>query len=285
VLAPEDGIEDVLAPRFTAAGADMSRVHFGRGVVIPLGEDTEHVVLPDHLDALATTVAEHEIKMIWIDSLITTLPERMKSISYSDVSRALQPLNRFAAEHGVAIVGPWHLNQSGARNSAGRIMDSLAFRTNTRSMIMVLAAGSDAPGEGIVALDKANAGSTQVPALRYRIVSGRYPVHENGVDIEAQCGVAEWIGEEELSGRELIDAAFSPDQGSQPNPTQEWLKNLLEAAGEVERQEVLTAATSVGISVSSVQRAARALDVQKRQESGQHQETGRPWRKTYWRLP
>ena len=290
VISPEDGVEDVMAPRFQAADADMNRVFFAHGVERPISDkNTDHVMLPNDVDALTATVQELDIAMIWIDSLVTTLPDGIKTISYREVSAALRPLNRFAEQHRVAIVAPWHLNKGNGHESATRMMDSRAFRTATRSVLMVIPMESqDGSTEGVVALDKANAGPTQVPALRYRLQSAWYEVEEDGVRLDASCAVADWVGPEDGDGRQIIRESFAPPGHNRATPAQEWLSDYLEKNGETERRGILeTAAESgeSGLSESAVQRAAVALHVQRREESGQNEETGRPWRKTFWSLP
>jgi hypothetical protein len=288
VISPEDGISDVMGPRFKVAGADMDRVLFAHGVFHPASAETDYgVTLPADLEALSVTVREHEIAMVWIDSLVTTFPADMKTISYHEVSAALRPLNAFAEQERMAVVAPWHLNKAGGHGSAARMMDSRAFRTATRSVLMVVPVEScEGATEGVVALDKANAGPTRIPALRYRLRSARYQVEECGAVVEADCAVADWLGPEDADGRDIIRAAFAPPERGRVNPTQEWLREYLEVQGESERQEVIEAARKEeGISESSVSRAARALRVRSREESGQDEGTGRPWRRAHWSLP
>jgi hypothetical protein len=287
MISPEDGIRDVMAPRFQVAGAAMDRVLIAQGVFHPVSGETDYgVVLPTDLEALSATVRDQEIAMVWIDSLVTTLPDAMKTISYHDVSGALRRLNGFAEREGVAVVAPWHLNKSGGHESASRMMDSRAFRAATRSVLMVVPVESSVGAtEGVVALDKANAGPTRVPALRYRLSSGRYQVEEDGDVVEANCSVAEWLGPEDADGRDIIRAAFAPPGRGQPTPAGSWLEEYLEPHGEVERQVIIEAASAVGFSESSIDRAARAMKVIRRPESGRDEKSGHPWRKSYWSLP
>jgi hypothetical protein len=54
------------------------------------------------------------------------------------------------------VIARWHLNKSEGNDTALRMMDSRAFRTATRSVLLVVA-DSENQGRGIVALDKVNA--------------------------------------------------------------------------------------------------------------------------------
>ena len=51
---------------------------------------------------------------MWIDSLVTTLPEEKKSVSYQDVARVLKALGKFAEDAGVTVAAPWHLGRFSA---------------------------------------------------------------------------------------------------------------------------------------------------------------------------
>src|SRR5204862_5458552 len=124
---------------------------------------------------------ERSTTMMWIDSLVTTLPDTMKSVSYKDTAKVLTALGDFAEHNNVAVVAPWHLNKAVGNDTALRMMDSRAFRTAVRSVLLV-APDPDKPGTGIIALDKANGGTLDVPAIPYTITSSPYTVAETDPD-------------------------------------------------------------------------------------------------------
>lgn len=288
VVAPEDGVEDVLRPRFEQAGADLDRVLFVDGVFDPTDTTDRGVVLPRDLDALGRLVREKDVAMVWIDSLVTTLPGNASTTRYQDTSNALKPIGRWADTERVAVVAPWHLNKSAGSDTGSRMMDSKAFRSATRSVLMVFAADDAAPGvtEGFVVLDKVNASTLHLPALRYRLRSADYVVIENGREVRASCGVADWIGEVEGDARAIARAALSPKAERAETESVKWLREFLQTEGETDRQTVLRAAKEeMGYSERQLSRAATSLDVSKRTETGQHPENGSPWRKAIWSLP
>lgn len=291
VIAIEDGLEDVAVPRLREAGADLTRVHFVRARYALDGNALD-VVLPRDLPAIGELVAEHDVALVWVDSLVTTLPDELKTISYKDTAKVLRALGSWAEEHRVVVAAPWHLNKGSGSDTAVRIMDSRAFRTAVRSMLLVVA-DPDAPeGEtaGIVALDKSNAGTLNVAGLRYRIRSARYVVDE--VDDEtgeviqrpASCGVAQWTGEVDGDARQVARDALAPRIEKVGGP-REWLRTYLTEEGEANRADVIAAARDDGFSVDAIKRAARAIGVHSRDESGRDDKTGRPWRRAVWSLP
>lgn len=292
VLSLEDGLADVYAPRLQEAGADLSRVHIVRA---RLGTDgAEHdVIIPRDLDVLGDElVTKVDAALVWIDSLVTTLPNELKSIAYKDTAKVLKAVGAWAEGVGVSVVAPWHLNKSSGSSSGVRIMDSRAFRTAVRSMLMVVR-DPDAPegvSQGIVALDKANGGTLAIPGLRYRIRSASYVVEETDTitgeirDVAASCGVAEWIGEVSPGQAEdLVERSLSPGMDRQ-NDTATWLKRFLDEHGPTPRKDVIDAGNLVDHSLSALKRAAARLGIQSKEVSGQHPD-GRPFRHAVWSLP
>jgi hypothetical protein len=289
VLAAEDGIEDVFVPRLAEAGADLARVHIIRGRIGP-DDGIGDVIVPRDLDLLAEVVANTSAALVWIDSLVTTLPDDMKSIAYKDTAKVLRAIGGWAETHLVAVVAPWHLNKATGSDAAVRMMDSRAFRTAVRSVLLVVPDPEAEEGvtQGIVALDKANAGTLAVPAMRYRIRSASYKVEE--VDptgtaryITTSCGVADWIGTVEGDGRAIARAALTPAIERADGP-REWLRGYLDGR-EVERKDVIAAGEKAGYSRASITRAASAIPVHSREVKGQDPATKRPFRRALWSPP
>lgn len=290
IAATEDGLEDVLVPRLMQAGADMDRVHVIRAR-IGLDGDRHAVIVPRDLALIGELIRKHAAALLWIDSLVTTLPDDMKTIAYKDTAKVLRALGEWAEVERVAVVAPWHLNKAAGSDTAVRMMDSRAFRTAIRSLLLVVP-DPDAPEgvtQGLVALDKANAGTLAVPALRYRIRSAPYVVTELDEDtgevreVTASCGVADWLGEVDGDGRQIARDALMPRIEREGGP-REWLRDYLTAEGEATRADVLAAAGEDGLSLDQIKRAARGIGVHSRDETGQD-DKGRPYRRAVWSLP
>ena len=291
VMATEDGVDEVVIPRLVQAGADLERVHI---VVERTAEDGtgELVVLPRDLDLLDDLVAKHDVAMVYVDALAMTLPAELKGISYKDVSQVLGAVGKWAQKHRVAIVCPWHMNKGTSGDTALRIMDSRAFRTAVRSMLLIVR-DPDAPEgqtHGIVALDKSNAGSLHVPALRYRLRSAPYVVEETDEDtgevceIGTSCGVADWIGELDGDGRDYARELLGSGGIETSDDAKSWLKKYLGDKGPTPRPEVIGDGKEAGYSESAVKRAATALTVYSEQKTGQDPKTGAPRKWSIWSL-
>ena len=186
------------------------------------------------------------------------------------------------------MVAPWHLNKTSGSDTALRMMDSRAFRTATRAVLLMVA-DPEKPGEGIVALDKANAGTLDVPAIRYRLRSADYTVTETDEqtceirNLAASCGVAEWVGVECGHGRQLARDLLTPAM-VRDDDAKAWLRDYLQDAGETVRKTVVAAGSAAGFGVKQLQRAAQTLGVVYRDEV-QKRPGSTPLKHSVWRLP
>jgi hypothetical protein len=255
------------------------------------GEEEDSVILPRDLTLLTEVVHEVDAALVWVDSLVTVLPDELKSISYKDVAKAMKAIGTWTDALRVALVAPWHLNKNTGGDTAVRMMDSRAFRTAVRSLLLVVAdpdAEQGGPQQGIVALDKANAGTLNVPAWRYRIRSAHYTVTEvdrrtgEVVEKPASCGVAEWIGEVEGDGRSIARAALVPRIEKQEASARQWLSHYLGTNGETLRSTVIEDGVKAGYSKTAITDAATKIPVASREEKGQ--ENGVPYRRAFWSL-
>lgn len=283
IVAPEDGVTDVAIPRLKQAGADLSMVTFVASRVFGDGQTNESgIVVPRDLALLADLAREKGAALVWFDSFVSVMPDDMKTVSYKDVNKVMQALKRFAEDMRVAVLAPWHLNKTAGSDTAMRMMDSRGFRTAVRSLLLIVA-DPERPGEGLVALDKANAtDTTKVPALRYRLTSSEYTLDELDEDTgaivthTATCGVAEFIGEEPGFGRDAAREMLAPHMEREDDP-KGWLRDYLTAAGESASEDVYKHGKEAGHSRSAIHRAAQRLGVA-------YRKGGFPNR-TWWRLP
>jgi hypothetical protein len=86
--APEDHLRSVAVPRLKMAGADL-----GSGDVCRSGGRGGRGHRRDHsvgLVALARLVKERGTALTWVDSLVTTLPDGLKTVAYKDTSKVLK---------------------------------------------------------------------------------------------------------------------------------------------------------------------------------------------------
>jgi hypothetical protein len=286
IIAPEDHREAVVVPRLKEAGSDLKLVTFIDARVF--GDDEHSIVIPRDLREIAKVCRQRKTALVQVDSFVTTLPETMKSISYKDIATALKALGTFAETTNVAVLAPWHLNKASGSDTAVRMMDSRAFRTAARSILLAVG-DPEKHGEVIVALDKANGASLDTPAVRFKIDTASYTVEE--IDehtgevhyIPATCSVAKFIGEEAGNGRDLARQMLTPAMSRAGDP-KAWLQNYLTETGPCLRDQIMEAAKEAGFGEKKIQRAAGRLRVVYRDHTIKRSNST-PLRKVEWSLP
>ena len=155
--------------------------------------------------------------------------------------------------------------------------------------MLLVVADPDKPGEGLVALDKANAGTLAVPALRYRLRSAPYIVAESDPETgevtehSATVAVADWVGVEPGDGRAAARDLLVPAMSRDDDPAG-WLRGYLTDAGETLRQTIVKAGREAGFGDKQLQRAAQRLRVLYRDATEDRPGTT-PLRRVTWRLP
>jgi hypothetical protein len=163
-LATEDSWKHTLAPRLIAAGADMAMV--GKVDVMFREESTVTLSLPDDVDALAQSISEHEVALVVIDPLMSTLGSGLSANDSRDVRTALEPIAAMAEKTGAAVVGIAHFNKSTGVDPLSRITGSGAFKDLPRA-VMVFARNAD--NGHVFTQQKNSCGRLDLPSLTYAI--------------------------------------------------------------------------------------------------------------------
>ena len=92
----EDSLAHTLVPRFTAADADLDRVHFMQ--ILEAGFEVG-LTLPDHLPRLQDLVEKTGANLIVLDPVVGHLSGNIDSYKDHSVRRALAPLATLAEKH------------------------------------------------------------------------------------------------------------------------------------------------------------------------------------------
>lgn len=250
----EDDIEDTIAPRLLAHGADLDRV-----ATIPLrrDEDSGEVVpltFPEDLGRIRTAVRELkeqrgvDVRLIVIDPITAYLSESINSHSDASVRRATTPLTEAAQGMGAAVVMVRHLNKQGELKAAYRGGGSIAFTAAARSAIIV-DEHPDVPGQLVMARVKNNL-AAPVPSLAYMVVG----------DEDFDVPRIEWVGPVTLDA----DALLRGHDGRRDAPAREEAEHFLRevlADGPVPSKDVKADAKAAGLSWSTVKRAKQRLKI------------------------
>lgn len=250
IVAAEDMIASVSAPRLIAAGADLDRVHY----VEPAAPDDMATWVVPHglaeLDLFARSV--ERLGLVIIDPLDAHLD--VDTHKKAETQRAIGLLSRFAQTHDCAIVGVAHHNKTVTSDPLRSVTGSTAFTSAVRSVISI-AVHPDDPDQRVLAVVKSNLAAAGIPVLQLRI-EGR-TIERHGV-LAATAAVV-WTGTADVD----LDAIFGPvdpDQRVQLAEARELLLELL-ADGARPAREVKAEARREGISERTLARARQSLSV------------------------
>ena len=268
----EDSLAHTLVPRFTAAGADLDRVHF----VSIRGDDglETGLTLPEDNAVLQTAVEKTGANLIILDPVVGHLSGNIDSHKDHSVRRALAPLAALAESTGAAILGIGHLNKAHSTDVLTRLGGSVAFGAAARSVLLFGEDSDAAEGssERLLIHAKSNLGPLAV-ATRLK-VAGRTIITTDGREI--RTSVIKWLGEDPTATPSKVLAGRQDP--SRLDDATDFLRDVL-ADGPLPSLEVTALAAAEGIAKRTLKRAKQKLGIEfKRKGYG-------PGSAVHWSLP
>jgi hypothetical protein len=251
VVSAEDDIASIIVPRLRAARANMSRIAF-----LSLREDKTGKVLPfsvpDDIPRLRNALGEIEATFVIVDPIAAFLSEHIHSHNDASIRKAMLPLTMVAQDSGAAIVALRHLNKDDRVTKAlYRGGGSIGFSGGARSVLLA-AQKPDSDGEMVLAQTKSNLFRRgQIKSLEWRVVSW---------DEDPDIAKIKWLGTSELSADELLQQYDKRHDSPAQREAGALLLRVL-AAGPQPSKRVEEEAKEVGISLTTMKRARRKLQV------------------------
>ena len=96
--------------------------------------DYDTVQLPDDTEWLREICADHDIRLVVFDALADCM-ESAKLSDRGDVSRVIKPLNKWAQEDDVLLIGIHHNNKGNEGNAKAAVSGSTAFTDKARVVV------------------------------------------------------------------------------------------------------------------------------------------------------
>jgi len=268
ILAAEDDVEDTLAPRLMAAGADLSRVFVIRSV---FDENKRRgFSLQADLERLETEILKRDnVKLVIIDPISSYLG-KVDSHKNADVRSVLEPLGEMAARLRVAIICNNHFSKGGG-SANSRVIGSVAFVNQARAAFIVTP-DEDDDTRMLLIPSKMNIAPIR-HGLAYRIEgclvefegreipSSRIMFESTPITITADQALAAM----ESNGQARTDKAEATD----------FLTDIL-SNGPMPAKQVKAEATEAGISAKSLRSAREALGI-KPEKNGFGEQGGWVW--------
>jgi hypothetical protein len=251
IASAEDAATFVLAPRFTAAGADMDRVHVVQ--VHREGLDLG-ICIPDDLVAIGEAMERVESPFLIIDPLLAHIPVRIDGYKDQHVRVALAPLARLAEELEAAMTGVMHLNKREQADLFSRIGGSGGFLAAARSGFLIGADPSD-DSRRVIVHGKSNL-APEAESLAFRLEQVELPNPDPEDSEPIRVARVAMLGPSDLSAADVLRPHRATAQGS----AMVWLMQLL-SNGPMPEKWIEEAAENAGHAWRTVERAKRELDI------------------------
>jgi hypothetical protein len=260
LLTAEDAIDDTVAPRSEAAGADRRRIEIVKMVREQGGE--RMFSLHTDLAMLREKIMEvGDVVLVLVDPISAYLGVgKVDSYRTTDVRAVLGPLVSLAAELKIAIIGIMYFNKElDVTNVLLRISDSLAYGATARHVYGVVNDPDNHRKLMVRAKNNLAAGGAD-QTLAFCFAS-----REVGIDLNNDKPiVAPYVVWEaahvDVSAVEAMQAANEFKSPTARDSAKQFLHDLL-AAGPVASNEVDEAAKANGVSKRTLYRAKADLNI------------------------
>jgi putative DNA primase/helicase len=262
LLTAEDDIEDTVAPRLMAAGADLDHVeiikmvnHGGSRRMFDLGTDL--ALLKAKIEEIGNVV------LVIIDPMSAYLGVgKMDARRTTDVRGVLAPLTELAAEKKISIIGIMHFNKKeDVTNAMLRISDSLAFVAAARHCFVV---ADDPENKRRLFIKAKNNLAPDIHALSYTIDTIPVGEDHNGPIVAPR--VIWGSDHANVTATEaLVAEASKSSKSSSLDAAKKFLTDIL-ATGPVSKVEIDDAAQGNGISGTTLRRAKEDLKIEAKKD-------------------
>jgi hypothetical protein len=240
-LATEDGVGDMLKPRFVSANANLNNLDIIKGTWSDTGNE-DSISLVDDLSVIEEelTVARENGRpydAIIVDPItgyLTSKNKRVDQNSASDLRPILQNFIAFAERNKIAVVAITHFSKGSSKKAAHKVLGSQVFVATSRSLIIIEKMKETEEyvpevGEGVMRLQDSNLARAPEGSWRFTTKSKIVGWETDGHEITASC--IEW-GEFDVS---LTDEFMSADGNAKPSRKtvfSKWIREYFEKRGQ-----------------------------------------------------
>jgi putative DNA primase/helicase len=243
IWSGEDDIEDTIAPRLKAMGADMSNID-----VIQTAHGQAFDPARDFAQ-LKVQFKPGEISLLIIDPIVSAVSGDMNKAN--EVRRGLQAIVDFAGDLDCCVIGITHFTkQSAGKSPTERVTGSQAFTAFAR-MTLVGQKDEDT-SDCVIARAKSNI-SVDSGGLKYRIEPTNV---QNGIETTR----VHWLEGVEGGARDIL-SDLEPGDEKVSSHKVEQAKEFLEIALSKEPRPVTRLVSESGFSLTTLKRAKKLLAI------------------------
>lgn len=240
IVSSEDDLEDTIAPRLIAAGADLERVTCLRSV----GKDERTLKLPQDVNKMKEHAEANDTRLIIMDPLMAYLGG--DAHKDQDIRKALEPIARMTQDTGAAFLIVRHLNKRTGVAAVYRGGGSVGIGAAARSVMLVGKHPAN-PSWRVLCSVKGNL-SGEVPSLAFRLVT------QDGV------GRIHWEGTCNLTADQVLASSEAMPERPERNAATKLLQEML-ADGPRPKSEIVEEARRMKIATRTLDRAGSDLGV------------------------
>jgi len=253
LLSAEDDPAKTLKPRLRAAGADMSKVHFLKSMLLQDGNEALPSLRCD-LEAIEVAAkALGDCKLIIIDP-VTAYLDGVDDHRAGEIRGLLYPLSAMAEALNVTIILVTHLSKSLSQDAQQRVLGSVSYVAACRVNFLFAKDKDDPAKRRRLMLELGGNLTEEVPTLGYRIAdSGEGPQIEWEQDT-TPITAEEILAEEPPCEREDHEEA---------EECREWLRLAL-TQGRQSQKELARQGREDGFSESMLRRAKKRIGAKSR---------------------
>ena len=254
ILAAEDDVEDTLAPRLLAVGADRERIFSIRAACDP--DRTRRAFnLQIDLARLEALIREKgDVRLVILDPISSYLG-KVDSHKNAEVRTVLEPLGDLAARLHVAIICNNHFSKGGG-NANNRIIGSVAFVNQARAAFIVTPDPDD-DTRLLLIPSKMNIAPTS-HGLAYRLEGFVLDVDGNTI---VTSRIAWESAPVMITADQALAACSAAAEGKSARSEAEIFLREMLADGAVPVNDVKDAAEGAGLAWATVRRAKNKLGV------------------------
>jgi putative DNA primase/helicase len=259
LLQQEDDLNDTVAPRLRAAGADMSRVRILGMIRKVDGSGRRMFDLNNDLPKLWNVLDSLDDPVMLAIDPLTAYIGRLNASSGNEVRSALTPLVDLLKHFHVAGLGIMHFNKKiDVDNALARIADSVAFGALARHCFVVT---DDPENERLLLVKAKNNLAPDVKALSYSIRA----VHAGNDHRDGRAIYAprvEWGHEHvEISATQAMRAEANGTAATNPRKeAKDFLSDIL-ANGPMPQKDIEEAVKGESFSMRTIKTAKKEMGI------------------------
>jgi hypothetical protein len=227
MIGEEDSWASTIVPRFIANGGEPTDSF--RKFQMPLAlQKVGRTVprLPTDIQIIERAIRKWDVKVVFIDPILSLMEGNLSASSPEDVRKALDPLNEMANRTGVTVIAVAHMNKNTGGTASTRLSGAHAWRDAARG-VLLFAKDQDADVV-IISADKHNLSRDGGGNNHYRVHNHRLTtsIPNDDGELFVDVPVVQWLGPTTRTVDDVLaDEAANGRNGELKNEILDYIRN------------------------------------------------------------